>query len=113
MARTPKNNAAAQELGRRLSALHETYKKRHGPTSYDRIAREIEFQFHVVMSHEHVRKYHRGENDPYAMNPIEIAALAAFYGVAPSKLGKDVSAIIKTARDVLACSTGWFHHVAA
>lgn len=113
MARTPKNHAAAKALGERLTVLHARYETRHGPTSFERIARQVEFQFSVTISGEHVRKYHRGENDPYAMNPVELAALGQFYGVGMSKLGKDVASIVETARDVLIHATGWLLGVTA
>lgn len=106
MARTPKNHAAAAELGRHLTALKARYEARHGQTSYDRIARQIEFQLGVVMSYEHVRKYHQGDNDPYAMNPVELAALAQFYGVEVKRLGKPSEAIVNRARDVLTRGNG-------
>lgn len=107
MARTPKNHAAAAELGKHLTALKARYEARHGAVSYERIARHIEFDLGVAMSAEHVRKYHQGDNDPYAMNPVELAAFANFYGVPPAKLGKTAGVLVERAREVLSRSFGW------
>lgn len=107
MARTPKNHAAALDLGTRLAGLHAAYEKRHGPTSFERVARHIEFDLGWSMSGEQVRKYHKGENDPYAVAVEDLICLAKFYKVQPGKLGKDAEAVIKRASDLVISGFGW------
>lgn len=107
MARTPKNHAAAKALGKRLEALHARYVKDNEPIGYERIARLIEFQFGWSMSGEQVRKYHKGENDPYAVAVEDLICFSKFYKVEPAKLGADADAVIKRASSLLGRSTGW------
>ena len=107
MARNPRNDAAARELGAALTKLRQGYERRHGPVTPERIARQIEFSYGVSMSAEQVRKYHAGLNDPYNVRVQELVALSMFYGVAPAKLGKTAGEIVDRARDLLGRCIGW------
>lgn len=109
MARTPKNHAAAKGLGAHLDRLHAQYERKHGPTSYEKVARAVEFTYGWSMSGEQVRKYHKGENDPYAVAVEDLICLAKFYKVQPAKLGRDAEAVIKRASDLVISGFGWLH----
>lgn len=113
MARNPRNDAAARELGTALAKLRQTYERKHGPVTPERIARQIEFTCDVSMSAEQVRKYHAGLNDPYNVRERELVALALFYGVPTSKLGKHAAGVLERASDLRNRCIGWLLPAAA
>lgn len=84
MARTRRDPAAAEDLGRRLTALHD---KLDPSPSFDGISRMILLTYSFDVKGEQVRKYHRGEIDPHTAQTDELLALLLFYGAKPSDLG--------------------------
>ena len=83
MARHPKNQEAAAELGEHLTQLHDAAGE---PTPTD-IALWLYKQYDTKVSAETIRKAHRGEVDPTTCRHDLLAGLAAFYGVEVTKLG--------------------------
>ena len=88
MARTPKNDAAAIELGRILTTLSDEQER---PVKPKQIELWIAHTFSIHYSDETIRRAHKGEVDPTACDPGLLVALAAFYGVQPDDLGDAAS----------------------
>ena len=83
MARHPKNQEAAAELGEHLTQLYEAAGE---PTPTD-IALWLYKRYDTKVSAETIRKAHRGEVDPTTCRHDLLAGLAAFYGVEVTQLG--------------------------
>lgn len=85
MARTPKNHAAAQDLGEKLRELQ-------AETGNDPTPKDIELwiyeAFRTRVSTESIRKAHRGEVDPTACDMELLSGLAAYYDVDLEDLGR-------------------------
>jgi hypothetical protein len=97
MARTRKDHAASEELGRNLARLHHEA----GDPSYPDIARDLDLVYHQRMSAEQVRRYHRGEVDPHDASIEHLAALSGYYRVGISALSPVAFSRLEIAFDLL------------
>lgn len=85
MAQIPQNKEAMADLGRRLTALRGA--TGIVPMSWQRMAAAIWKDQGIQVSHETLRKMHRGEVDPAKAMPEHLIAVAKFYGVSSADLG--------------------------
>lgn len=93
MARTPKNELAATELGNRLRTLQEAHQDRPTPKM---IERWLLSTHGLEVSDESVRKAHAGQVDPTGCNLDLLVGLSAYYEVPPAELGRFTEMRVQT-----------------
>ncbi len=98
MARAPRNEQAAAELGEHLAKLAKTNPHAHTAKAIERwLYKERDIDYSVGT----IRKAHHGEVDPTTAPVDLLAGLAAYYGVAADELGPVAEHRIAAARVVL------------
>lgn len=85
MARPPRNELAAAELGKRTSELAAKHPDRPNPKA---IERWLIRNHDLDVSLESIRKAHAGLMDPTTCDADLLFGLMAFYGVSPDELGR-------------------------
>lgn len=101
---------AGRELGRRLRKAREVAAENGTTVSRDRVARQLERDFNIIISDETIRRCERGDYDPEDVDIPLILALATMYSISLSSLSPIIAERAKSLSDLLgrisACITG-------
>jgi hypothetical protein len=89
--RRPKNQGAADEFGRCLTALREAADN----PSYDRIAKDFD-KLGIDVTSDSIGRAHAGMTDPSQVSAEMLLGLIRYYEVEPSKLGFVAASRLRT-----------------